>query len=242
MAENGSYNKEKKKSKNENRALLQGRYEINELLGEGNFAKVYHACNITSSQSVAIKVIDKEKVLNIGLTRQIKREIHSLRRLRHPNIVQIFEVMASKAKIYIVMEYVSGGELFKKLTKGRLKEQVTRKYFQQLISAVGFCHSRGVFHRDLKPENLLLDENGNLKVTDFGLSTLSDQVSHTFCGTPAYLAPEVLLLTKKGYRAAKVDVWSCGVILFELMAGYSPFYGKVKSQFIPDWKMNLRCI
>uniref|UniRef100_A0A2N9H2J2 non-specific serine/threonine protein kinase n=1 Tax=Fagus sylvatica TaxID=28930 RepID=A0A2N9H2J2_FAGSY len=148
-------------NRNENTALLQGRYEINELLGQGSFAKVYHASNVISNESVAIKVMDKEKILKYGITRQIKHEIHSLRRVRHPNIVQIFEVMATKAKVYIVMEYVyvRGGELFKKVTKGRLKEQGARKYFQQLISAVGFCHFRGVFHRDLKPENLLLDEN-----------------------------------------------------------------------------------
>lgn len=226
MAENSAgKNKRRNNRQSEIPAVLQGRFEINDLLGEGSFAKVYHACNINSGESVAIKVLDKRKILNIGLTRQIKREIHSLRRVRHPNIVQIFEVMASKEKIYIVMEFVGGGELFTKVTKGRVKEQVARKYFQQLISAVGFCHSRGVFHRDLKPENLLLDENGNLKVTDFGLSTLSDKTSHTFCGTPAYLAPEVLLLTIKGYQAANVDIWSCGVILYELMAGCSPFLG-----------------
>ncbi|KAK9049749.1 hypothetical protein SSX86_031282 [Deinandra increscens subsp. villosa] len=124
------------------------------------------------------------------------------------------------------MEYVKGGELFNTVAKGRLKEEVARNYFQQLISAVTFCHARGVFHRDLKPENILLDEDGNVKVSDFGLSAISDQIRgdglfHTFCGTPAYVAPEVL--GRKGYEAAKVDVWSCGVILFVLMAGYLPF-------------------
>lgn len=175
---------------------------------------------------MAIKVIDKEKILKSGLVAHIKREISILRRVRHPNIVQLFEVMATKSKIYFVMEYVRGGELFNKVAKGRLKEDLARKYFQQLISAVGFCHARGVYHRDLKPENLLLDENGDLKVSDFGLSAVSDQIRqdglfHTFCGTPAYVAPEVL--SRKGYDAAKVDIWSCGVILFVLMAGYLPF-------------------
>lgn len=206
--------------------LLLGRYEIGKLLGVGTFAKVYHARNIQSGEHVAIKVLDKEKILKGGLIGHIKREISILRRVRHPNIVQLFEVMATKAKIYFVMEYVKGGELFNKVSKGRLKEEVARKYFQQMISAVGFCHARGVFHRDLKPENLLLDENGDLKVSDFGLSAVSDQIKqdglfHTFCGTPAYVAPEVL--GRKGYDAAKVDVWSCGVILFVLMAGYLPF-------------------
>ncbi|ESR62757.1 hypothetical protein CICLE_v10015080mg [Citrus x clementina] len=213
-------------SKDQNQSPLLGRYEIGKLLGHGTFAKVYHARNVKSGESVAIKVIDKEKILKSGLVAHIKREISILRRVRHPNIVQLFEVMATKSKIYFVMEYVRGGELFNKVAKGRLKEDLARKYFQQLISAVGFCHARGVYHRDLKPENLLLDENGDLKVSDFGLSAVSDQIRqdglfHTFCGTPAYVAPEVL--SRKGYDAAKVDIWSCGVILFVLMAGYLPF-------------------
>ncbi|KAG1338971.1 CBL-interacting protein kinase 2 [Cocos nucifera] len=150
-----------------------------------------------------------------------------MRLVRHPNVVQLYEVMATKSKIYFVMEYVKGGELFNKVCKGKLKEDVARKYFQQLICAVDFCHSRGVYHRDLKPENLLLDDNGDLKVSDFGLSALAeskrqDGLLHTTCGTPAYVAPEVI--NRKGYDGAKSDIWSCGVILFVLMAGYLPFH------------------
>lgn len=147
--------------------------------------------------------------------------------IRHPNVIRMFEVMASKTKIYIVMEFVTGGELFDKIaTRGRLKEDEARQYFQQLINAVDYCHSRGVYHRDLKPENLLLDVNGLLKVSDFGLSALPQQVRedgllHTTCGTPNYVAPEVI--NNKGYDGAKADLWSCGVILFVLMAGYLPF-------------------
>ncbi|CAN1243415.1 CBL-interacting serine/threonine-protein kinase 25 [Linum perenne] len=146
--------------------------------------------------------------------------------VRHPNVVQLKEVMATKSKIFFVMEYVRGGELFAKVARGRLKEDSARKYFQQLISAVDFCHSRGVSHRDLKPENLLLDENEDLKVSDFGLSALPEQLwndglLHTQCGTPAYVAPEVL--RKKGYDGARADLWSCGVILFVLLAGFLPF-------------------
>ncbi|XP_021811891.1 CBL-interacting serine/threonine-protein kinase 12-like [Prunus avium] len=232
------------KSKNIPAPLL-GRFEIGKLLGHGTFAKVYHAKNIKTNESVAIKVIDKEKILKGGLIAHIKREISILRRVRHPNIVQLFEVMATKAKIYFVMEYVRGGELFNKVAKGRLKEEVARKYFQQLISAVGFCHARGVYHRDLKPENLLLDENGDLKVSDFGLSAVSDEIRqdglfHTFCGTPAYVAPEVL--GRKGYDAAKVDIWSCGVVLFVLMAGYLPFHDQnVMAMYKKIYKGEFRC-
>ncbi|XP_021889567.1 CBL-interacting serine/threonine-protein kinase 9 isoform X2 [Carica papaya] len=147
--------------------------------------------------------------------------------IKHPNVIKIIEVLASKTKIYIVLEFVDGGELFDKIAKhGKLKEEEARRYFQQLIDAVDYCHSRGVYHRDLKPENLLLDKFGVLKVSDFGLSALSQQVRedgllHTACGTPNYVAPEVL--TDKGYDGISSDIWSCGVILFVLTAGYLPF-------------------
>ncbi|KNA21771.1 hypothetical protein SOVF_040210 [Spinacia oleracea] len=204
-----------------------GKYELGRTLGEGTFAKVKFARNIESGENVAIKVLDKEKVLKHKMIGQIKREISTMKLIRHPNVIRLFEVMASKTKIYIVLEFVTGGELFDKIaSKGRLKEDEARKYFQQLINAVDYCHSRGVFHRDLKPENLLLDAKGTLKVSDFGLSALAQQVRedgllHTTCGTPNYVAPEVI--NNKGYDGAKADLWSCGVILFVLMAGYLPF-------------------
>uniref|UniRef100_A0A5B6Z4M5 non-specific serine/threonine protein kinase n=1 Tax=Davidia involucrata TaxID=16924 RepID=A0A5B6Z4M5_DAVIN len=204
-----------------------GKYELGRTLGEGTFAKVKFARNVETGENVAIKILDKGKVLKHKMFGQIKREISTMKLIRHPNIIRMCEVMASKTKIYIVLEFVTGGELFDKIArKGRLKEDEARKYFQQLINAVDYCHSRGVFHRDLKPENLLLDANGVLKVSDFGLSALPQQVRedgllHTTCGTPNYVAPEVI--SNKGYDGAKADLWSCGVILFVLMAGYLPF-------------------
>ncbi|CAD6255125.1 unnamed protein product [Miscanthus lutarioriparius] len=209
--------------------ILMERYELGRLLGKGTFGKVHYARNLESNQSVAIKMMDKDKVLKVGLSEQIRREITTMRLVAHKNIVELHEVMATRNKIYFVMEYVKGGELFDKIEKsGKLTEAVAHKYFQQLISAVDYCHSRGVYHRDLKPENLLLDENENLKVSDFGLSALSeskrqDGLLHTTCGTPAYVAPEVI--NKTGYDGAKSDIWSCGVVLFVLVAGYLPFQG-----------------
>ncbi|CAI8612915.1 unnamed protein product [Vicia faba] len=206
--------------------VLMQKYELGRLLGQGTFAKVYHARNLITGVSVAVKVVDKEKVLKVGMVEQIKREISAMKLVRHPNVVELYEVMATKTKIFIIMEYAKGGELFNKIVKGRLKVDVARGYFQQLMSAVDYCHSRGVCHRDLKPENLLLDENENLKVSDFGLSALSetkrqDGLLHTTCGTPAYVAPEVI--NRKGYDGSKADLWSCGVILFVLLAGSLPF-------------------
>lgn len=208
-------------------SVMVQKYELGRLLGQGTFAKVYYARNTGANQSVAIKVIDKEKITKASLIDQIKREISIMRLVRHPNIIHLYEVMATKTKIYFVLEYAKGGELFDKVAKGRLKEDVAWKYFYQLINAVDFCHSRGVYHRDIKPENLLLDENENLKVSDFGLSALTeskrqDGLLHTTCGTPAYVAPEVI--NRKGYDGAKADIWSCGVVLFVLLAGYLPFH------------------
>ncbi|GAV67386.1 Pkinase domain-containing protein/NAF domain-containing protein [Cephalotus follicularis] len=204
-----------------------GKYELGRTLGEGSFAKVKFAKNVENGDAVAIKILNRDQVLKHKMVEQIKREIATMKLIKHPNVIKIFEVMGSKSKIYIVIEFIDGGELFDKIAKhGRLKEDEARSYFHQLINAVDYCHSRGVYHRDLKPENLLLDSYGVLKISDFGLSALSQQVRgdgllHTACGTPNYVAPEVL--NDKGYDGTASDIWSCGVILFVLMAGYLPF-------------------
>ncbi|THF99756.1 hypothetical protein TEA_005393 [Camellia sinensis var. sinensis] len=210
-----------------------GRYELGRTLGEGSFAKVKFARNIETGENVAIKILDKEKVLKHKMIAQIKREISTMKLIRHPNVIRMYELQNQ-------FHAMSSSQA----SKGRLKEDEARKYFQQLINAVDYCHSRGVCHRDLKPENLLLDANGALKVSDFGLSALPQQVRedgllhttcgtpnyvapeedgllHTTCGTPNYVAPEVI--NNKGYDGANADLWSCGVILFVLMAGYLPF-------------------
>lgn len=206
--------------------LLLGKYQLGRLLGRGAYAKVYHARSLEDDMGVAIKVIDKSKVAGTTMEPRILREVSVMRRLSHPNIVKLLEVMATKSKIYMVMEHAKGGELFTQISRdGPLTEPVARRYFQQLVSAVHYCHSKGVTHRDIKPQNILLDHEGNLKVSDFGLSALPellrDGLLHTSCGTPAFTAPEVV--RRKGYDGAKADAWSCGIILYLLLAGYLPF-------------------
>ncbi|KAL4203000.1 hypothetical protein AMTRI_Chr02g266330 [Amborella trichopoda] len=204
-----------------------GKYELGRILGEGNFGKVKYAKDVDSGQSFAVKILEKQRILQLDISEQFKREIGTLKLMKHPNVVRLYEVLASRTKIYMVLEYVTGGELFTKIeSNGRLKESEGRKLFQQLIDAVSYCHDKGVYHRDLKPENVLLDANGNIKISDFGLSALpqhfrEDGLLHTTCGSPNYVAPEVL--ANRGYKGATADLWSCGVILFVLLVGYLPF-------------------
>ncbi|KAJ0985784.1 hypothetical protein J5N97_004140 [Dioscorea zingiberensis] len=224
-----------------------GKYEVGRTIGEGTFAKVKFAQNTETGESVAMKVLDRATIIKHKMADQIKREISIMKLVRHPHVVRLHEVLASRTKIYIILEFITGGELFDKIVRhGKLSEADSRRYFQQLIDGVDYCHSKRVYHRDLKPENLLLDSLGNLKISDFGLSALPAQgvsLLRTTCGTPNYVAPEVL--GHKGYDGAIADVWSCGVILYVLMAGYLPFddvdlmtlYGKIeKAEFsCPSW-------
>ncbi|CAM0914073.1 unnamed protein product [Alopecurus aequalis] len=200
------------------------RYQQVKLLGEGSFSKVYLARHRVTKQEVAIKVMDKEKLVKLGAVELVKREIAVMRRLRHPNIVQLHKVLACKSRIFVVMEYVCGGPLYRRIPVNRgMKEAEARRFFQQLVSALTFCHAQWVYHRDIKPDNLLVDEHGNLKVADFGLSAHADKeaILHTVCGTPLFVPPEVF--DRRGYDGAKADAWSCGIVLFVLAAGRKPF-------------------
>ncbi|KAL0904400.1 hypothetical protein M5K25_026504 [Dendrobium thyrsiflorum] len=207
--------------------MKQGKYELGRTLGEGNFGKVKFARRIDDGEAFAVKILDRKRILDLKIDEQIKREIATLKLLKHPNVVRLVEVSASKTRIYMVLEYINGGELFDQIaTKGRLSEQVGRKLFQQLIDGISYCHDRGVYHRDLKPENVLIDANGKIKISDFGLSALSqhlgnDGLLHTTCGSPNYIAPEVI--ANRGYDGAMSDIWSCGVILYIILVGTLPF-------------------
>ncbi|KMZ56920.1 CBL-interacting protein kinase 21 [Zostera marina] len=211
----------------EKKGVQIAQYEIGRTLGEGNFGKVKQAKNLITGKEYAVKILDKKKILAISIDNQIKREIATLKLLRHPNVVRLYEVLATKTKIYMVLEYVTEGELFDKIaSKGRFKEDNGRKIFHQLIDAVSYCHENGVYHRDLKLENVLVDSEANIKISDFGLSALPQNLDdngllHTTCGSPNYVAPEVL--SNKGYDGEMADIWSCGVILYVILTGFLPF-------------------
>lgn len=213
-----------------------GKYELSRTIGSGTFSKVKLGKDCETQQACAIKIIDIEQLVRENLNEQLLREISLMKVLRHNNIVELLDVIRTPNHIYLVLELLTGGELFNRLTEEkRFSEDVARNYFHQLVAAVMYCHRKGVAHRDLKPENLLLSADGVLKISDFGLSNLQrssqsgTNMLQTVCGTPNYVAPEVL--KEQGYDGLIADVWSCGIILFSMLAGYLPFDDNMNTLF-----------
>lgn len=201
-----------------------GLYTLAETLGTGTFGKVKLARHQITNHLVAVKMMNREKIKTLDVVSKIRREIQNLKLFSHPHIIRLYQVISTPTDIFMVMEYVSGGELFDYIVKkGKLKEAEARRFFQQIISGVAYCHRHQVVHRDLKPENLLLDGNFNVKVADFGLSNMMQdgEFLRTSCGSPNYAAPEVI--SGKLYAGPEVDYWSCGVILYALLVGSLPF-------------------
>ncbi|XP_019804633.1 maternal embryonic leucine zipper kinase isoform X1 [Tursiops truncatus] len=199
-------------------------YELYETVGTGGFAKVKLAFHILTGELVAIKIMDKN-ALGSDLPR-VKTEIDALKNLRHQHICQLYHVIETANKIFMVLEYCPGGELFDYIiSQDRLSEEETRVVFRQIVSAVAYVHSQGFAHRDLKPENLLFDEDHKLKLIDFGLCAKpkgnKDYHLQTCCGSLAYAAPE--LIQGKSYLGSEADVWSMGILLYVLMCGFLPF-------------------
>lgn len=263
--------------------MIISNYSIGKEIGSGAFGAVNIAEHRTSGEKVAVKCISKSRIQRSNMGSQVKKEIMTMKKLDHPNIVQIKEVLMSNSHLYLVLEYVGGGELFSKIaTQGKLSENVARRYFKQVMEAVKFCHKLYICHRDIKPENILLDSEDNVKIADFGFASImepepgsvsespEETTSHmsaideniemsgtitplrdfvpdddesakpspnsnkfrnlpsakmqkmsTMCGTTQYMAPEIV--NRDSYRGDKADIWSCGIVLFVLVAGFLPF-------------------
>ncbi|XP_017100263.2 uncharacterized protein Nuak isoform X3 [Drosophila bipectinata] len=211
---------------NNHRKKLRQRFDIIKKLGQGTYGKVQLGINKETGQEVAIKTIKKCKIEAEADLVRIRREVQIMSSVQHPNIIHIYEVFENREKMVLVMEFAAGGELYDYLSERKvLSEEEARRIFRQVATAVYYCHKHKICHRDLKLENILLDEKGNAKIADFGLSNVFDagRLLATFCGSPLYASPEIVEGTP--YQGPEVDCWSLGVLLYTLVYGSMPFDG-----------------
>lgn len=225
-------NNSAKKRKAQNKI---GPWKLGRTLGRGSTGRVRLAKNVRTGKLAAVKIVPKlnfkklenPKYKNNDATRLpygIEREIIIMKLISHPNIMGLYDVWENKNDLYLILEYIEGGELFDYLIKrGRLLEAEAINYFKQIIHGIGYLHQFNICHRDLKPENLLLDFNKNIKIADFGMAALEvdKKLLETSCGSPHYASPEIV--AGKNYHGAPSDIWSCGIILFALLTGHLPF-------------------
>jgi len=201
------------------------KYKLGRELGKGGFSIVYQCTSNANGEDYAVKVIDKEALKDD--IKLLQREVSIMKKVNHPNILKLHEIYEDETRVFIVMELVDGSELFDRIVdKGFYSEKYSRNIIKQILSAVAYLHSQGIAHRDLKPENLLCSGEGEdevVKIADFGLSKIFNEEDKlvTSCGTPGYVAPEVLLC--ESYDKG-VDMWGIGIITYVLLAGYPPFY------------------
>ena len=193
-------------------------------LGKGAFGNVYLGIHKLTGRSVAIKTIDKEVLKDDYSRQKVLREIYISKKIKHVNVIRLLEVFETATQVMIVMEYAGGGDLLQYVkSKKRLSEAEARPLFKQIVYGLAHIHARNVLHRDIKPENILLDADGCVKICDFGVSRIIDkaQTINDQCGTPAYLAPEII--ANQGYNGFRVDHWSLGVLLYAILCGSVPF-------------------
>lgn len=199
-------------------------YKIGRMLGKGAFGKVNLGMHKLARKLVAIKSINKQFLNDERSRRKVMQEVSIIKRTRHPNVVKLYETFESDKHILFSMEMCAGGDLLNYVRKRRkLKEPIAKILFKQIIEAIGYIHTRNIVHRDIKLDNILLDGKGNVKIGDFGVSRLyiEGQLMKEQCGTPAYIAPEIL--EDKGYKGYGVDIWSAGVVLYSMLYGSVPF-------------------
>lgn len=211
-----------------------GDYLVGPTLGEGGFSKVKLGTHATTGRKVALKLLKSKS--SAGSSREaVEREVEMMTQIKHPNVIELIECNwacpypkrngKSKKVILIVLELAQGGELFEFLSfTGAFEDTLAKAYFKQLVDAMNFCHDKGIVHRDLKPENMLLDNNMQLKLADFGFANIvaaENSLMFTECGTPGYMAPE--MVKNQGYDGKLADIFSAGVILFIMLSGFPPF-------------------
>uniref|UniRef100_A0A8C1J3F8 Serine/threonine-protein kinase DCLK2 n=1 Tax=Cyprinus carpio TaxID=7962 RepID=A0A8C1J3F8_CYPCA len=211
-------------------ASIAERYKVGRMIGDGNFAVVRECVERSTGREYALKIINKSKCR--GKEHMIQNEVSILRRVKHPNIVLLIEEMDTYSELYLVMELVKGGDLFDAITSSnKYTERDASGMLYNLASAIKYLHSLNIVHRDIKPENLLVyehqDGSKSLKLGDFGLATIVDGPLYTICGTPTYVAPEIVAETGYGL---KVDIWATGVITYILLCGFPPFRGSTNDQ------------
>jgi len=214
---------------NVNDGLVTDKYLFKHVLGKGSFSTVRQGTHKAAGEEVAIKIIDKNSI-DIKVE-SLKTEVRILMNVKHPNIVNLLDVYEDDDKVYLIMELMTGGELFDRICNdypNGYSEQQSAEIIRKIITAVKYLHDRGIIHRDLKPENLLFatrEDNAEIRISDFGLAKImsGDMLVKTACGSPNYVAPEVLMNELHGYNDA-CDMWSVGVILYVLLCGFCPFF------------------
>ncbi|XP_077880797.1 sperm motility kinase-like [Ictidomys tridecemlineatus] len=201
---------------------LKGQYEVLKCIGQGSFGTVRLARHILTGAEVAVKTVRKGELDPAFL----QAEVAIMKAVEHPSVVQLFQVMETADRVYLIMEYAGRGDLLQYIPQGvGLPEREARGLFQQVASALRTCHAQGIAHRDVKVDNILLDSRGRIKLCDFGLGCQFRQgeLLDTVCGTITYWAPERFLLEE--YLGPAVDVWSLGVVLYFMLTGHLPFKG-----------------
>ena len=196
-------------------------YEIGETLGTGSFGRVRISKNKKTNEYVAMKIMKKVEILKSKQADHIANEIKILSMIDHPFVIKFDGFTQDDKYLYLALELINGGELFTYLRGvGRFPVDQARVYIAQIVSIFEYLHSKNIIYRDLKPENILIHKSGYLKLTDFGFAKIVEGRTYTLCGTPEYLAPEIIL--NKGH-GKPVDWWTCGILLYEMIAGIDPF-------------------
>lgn len=207
-----------------------GDYVLGETIGKGTFGKVKLGLHLVTGEKVAIKILEKKKIIEVADVERVAREIKILKRNRHLHVIQLYEVIDSPERIFLIMEHVDGGELFEYIvSQHRIRESEAVICFQQIVEGLAYLHQNEITHRDLKPENVLLQSTKYgpfkylVKIVDFGLSNTHEEgrLLRTACGSPCYAAPE--MIQGKLYKGPMADIWSLGVVLFAMVCGYLPF-------------------